>query len=229
MFKWDKISWYASVIFIIGLVLGAVNNAFLGLLIVAYLLRPTILAFGGGRKYADERQKAIQFQSGNIALTVVIVAMIIFSLIDVFHGKRGDQYNNILIIALLAKAIVGLIMMRDYKVAGFRSGFFFGLLITLFILFDSNFQPMGFLIAFSGIILMAVSYFGLRKPMIAALVFGAIGITAGILRSIAAFKNSIPLQNEITTIVLVSVPLIVTSFFFYKGAKGEKDAEAETE
>ncbi|MDD5362241.1 MAG: hypothetical protein PHN88_08920 [Ignavibacteria bacterium] len=229
MFKWDKISWYASVIFIIGLVLGAINNAFLGLLVVAYLLRPTILAFGGGNKYADERQKTIQFQSGNIALTIVIVAMIVFSLIDVFQGKRGDQYNNILIIALLAKAVVGLIMLRDYKTAGFRSGFFFGLLITLFILFDSNFQPIGFLIALPGIALMAVSYFGLRKPMIAAIVFGVIGITAGIFRTIASFRNSIPLQNEITTIVLVSVPLIVTSFFFYKGAKTEIDAEPEPE
>ena len=56
MFKWDKLSWIASGIFVLGIILGIWNNFFFGLLIVAYLLRPTILAFGKGKKYADERQ-----------------------------------------------------------------------------------------------------------------------------------------------------------------------------
>ena len=89
------------------------NNSFLTLLIVAYLLRPTILAFGRGKKYADERQKNIQLQSGNIALTVVKIAIIIFSFIDEAQGKSSDTYNGILAIALATKAIIGLIMLKD--------------------------------------------------------------------------------------------------------------------
>jgi len=47
MFKWDRISWIASGIFVIGVVLGmTVNFFFFFLLAIAYLLRPALLAFG---------------------------------------------------------------------------------------------------------------------------------------------------------------------------------------
>ena len=227
MFKWDKISWIASVIFVAGIILGIINNSFLALLVVAYLLRPTILAFGGGKKYADERQTEIQFQSGNIALTVVIVAIFIFSLIDELEGKPSDTYNSILCIALLAKAIVGLVMLRDYKIAGFRTGLFFGLLLSLFILFGTGFQPIGFLVACPCFILMYISYVGLKKPMLASIVFGIVGLAAGIFRSVFFPKVNIPMKEHIATIVLLSVPLLVTAFFFYKAARNEQVEVAE--
>jgi hypothetical protein len=228
MFKWDKLSWIASVIFVIGIVLGIFNNSFFGLLIVAYLLRPTILAFGKGKKYADERQTAIQFQSGNIALTVVIVAMFVFNLIDEFQGKPGDKYNEIIIIALATKAIVGLIMLKDYKAAGFRCGFFIGLLVALFILFGSGGHPMGFLIASPAFIVMILSYIGLKKPMTVSIMLGIIGIVAGILRGFF-FKGSsgLPVQANIVTTLLISIPLLVTAFLFYKGAKVDEASGVE--
>jgi len=221
MFKWDKLSWFASGIFVAGIILGIFNNSFFGLMIVAYLLRPTILAFGGGKKYADERQTSIQFQSGNIALTVAIVAMFIFNLIEEIEGRPGDKYNEIIIIALATKAIVGLIMLRDYKTAGFRSGFFMGLLLSLFILFDSGFKPIGFLIASPGFLIMILSYVGLKKPMLISIIFGLLGITAGILRGLFAAGHNFSMSVDITTTVLVSVPLLATAFFFYKGARAD--------
>jgi len=222
MFKWDKLSWYAAVIFVAGIILGIFNNIFFGLLIVAYLLRPTILALGKGKKFADERQTNIQFQSGNIALTVVIIAMFIFNLIEEYEGRPGDKYNEIIVIALATKAIVGLIMLRDYKTAGFRCGFFMGLLLSLFILFDTGFQPMGFLIASPGFLIMLLSYIGLKKPMIVAIILGILGITAGVLRGFFFNGHNLPISANITTTIIISVPLLATAFFFYKGAMAEK-------
>ena len=222
MFKWDKLSWIASGIFVLGIILGIWNNFFFGLLIVAYLLRPTILAFGKGKKYADERQQTIQFQSGNISLTVVIVAMFVFNIFEEYQGRPGDKYNEIIAIALATKAIVGLIMLRDYKTAGFRSGFFMGLLLSLFILFSANFEPIGFLIASPGFIIMALSYFGLKKPMLVAIIFGVIGLAAGILRGAFSPNTNLPIETNITTTILVSLPLLVTAFFFFKGARADK-------
>ena len=227
MFKWDKLSWYASGIFVAGIILGIFNNNFFGLMIVAYLLRPTILAFGKGKRFADERQTNIQFQSGNIALTVVIIAMFIFNLIEQYEGRPGDKYNQIIAIALATKAIVGLIMLRDYKTAGFRSGFFMGLLLSLFTLFSANFEPIGFLIAIPGFLIMLLSYLGLKKPMPISVIFGILGITAGVLRGFFFNGNNLPMSANITTTIIISVPLLATAFFFYKGALAEKVSDNE--
>jgi hypothetical protein len=227
MFKWDKLSWVASGIFVAGLILGIFNNYFLGLLIVAYLLRPTLLAFGGGKKYADERQTAIQFQSGNISLTVVIVAMFILNIMEELEGRPGDKYNGIIILALAVKAIVGLIMLRDYKTAAFRTGFFMGLLLSLFILFDSGFKPFGFLIAGPGFLIMLLSWFGLKKPMLVAVIFVVLGVAAGIWRALF-FVNNLPFEANALTTLLVSLPLLAAAFLFYKGAQANKGEQPET-
>ena len=196
-------------------------------MIVAYLLRPTILAFGKGKRFADERQTNIQFQSGNIALTVVIIAMFIFNLIEQYEGRPGDKYNQIIAIALATKAIVGLIMLRDYKTAGFRSGFFMGLLLSLFTLFSANFEPIGFLIAIPGFLIMLLSYLGLKKPMPISVIFGILGITAGVLRGFFFNGNNLPMSANITTTIIISVPLLATAFFFYKGALAERVSDTE--
>jgi len=226
MFKWDKLSWIAAGIFISGVILGILNNYFFGLMIAAYLLRPTLLAFGGGKKYADERQSAIQFQSGNISLTVVIVAMFILNIVEESEGGPGDKYNGIIILALATKAIVGLIMLRDYKTAGFRTGFFMGLLLSLFILFSAGFQPFGFLIASPGFLIILLSWLGLKKPMLVAVVFVVFGFAAGIWRALF-FANNLPFEANALTTLLISIPLLVTAFFFYKGAQAEKGEKTE--
>ena len=53
MVKWDAISWWATGIFVVSLVLGgAVHGAFLFLLLGAYLLRPLWMKrMGGGEEH----------------------------------------------------------------------------------------------------------------------------------------------------------------------------------
>jgi len=230
MFKWDKISWIALGIFVTGIILGAViDNIYLFLLVAAYLLRPTLLAFGGSKeKYADERQIKIQYHSGNIALTVMIIVMIVFALIEHLQGKPYDTYNEIIIIGLLTRALVSLIMIGDYKAAAARIGFFMALLLGLFILLEASsgpFNPIIFLVILPPIIIAVISYVGLKKPMFSAIFFGALGLIALILLSFP--RNNLPILAIISTEIAISVPLFVEAFLFYKGSRAEKASNAE--
>ena len=69
---------------------------------------------------------------------------------------------------------------------------------------------------------MALSYFGLKKPMLVAIIFGVIGLAAGILRGAFSPNTNLPIETNITTTILVSLPLLVTAFFFFKGARADK-------
>jgi hypothetical protein len=224
MFKWDKISWIAFGIFVTGVILGAIDNIFLFLLVAAYLLRPTLLALGGSKeKYADERQIKIQYHSGNIALTVMIIAMIVFALIEHLKGKPYDTYNEIIIIGLLTRALVSLVMIGDYKAAAARIGYFMALLLGLFILFEASsgpFNPIIFLIILPPILIALVSYIGLKKPMVGVIFFGVLGVTALILLSFP--RNNLNIASIISTEIAITAPLLVEAFLFYKGAKAEK-------
>jgi hypothetical protein len=230
MFKWDKLSWIALGIFVTGIILGAViDNIYLFLLVAAYLLRPTLLAFGGSKeKYADERQIKIQYHSGNIALTVMIIAMIVFAVIEYLQGKPYDTYNELIVIGLLTRALVSLIMIGDYKAAAARIGFFMALLLGLFILFDISsepFKPIVFLIIMPPVIIAIISYVGLKRPMFSAIFFVALGVIAVILLSL--LRNNLPIAARITTDIAISLPLLVEAFLFYKGAKAEKATNKE--
>ncbi|HEY5535636.1 MAG TPA: hypothetical protein VIL99_11985 [Ignavibacteria bacterium] len=224
MFKWDKISWIASAIFAIVILLGAfIDNSYLYLLILPYFFRPTIMALGGARKYTDERQKFIQYHSGNIALTVLIIAIIIFAIIDQINGKPTDTYNILIVITLVTKALVGLILIRDYKSAGVRTGiyvaFFYAIFVT-FGAFNIIFSLKYFLIFCPAIVVAGMSLTGNKYPFVSFVFFSLIGLL-----SIVLLATIGPEGNYIQRIVMgfvLSVPLFVTSFFFYKGARVEK-------
>jgi hypothetical protein len=224
MFKWDLISWIAAVIFVISILLGAfVDNVFLYLLIVPYMLRPTIMAFGGGKKFADERQRFLQYHSGNIALTVLIITIIIFAITDGMNGKPMDNYNIMLAITVVTKALVGLILIGDFKAAGVRTGIYIALFYALFASFGAFkiiFSFTFLLIISPAIVVAGVSLLGNRKPLISSVFFALIGLLSIIYFIIAGLKGNY-LQAIVMSFVL-GVPLFVTAFFFYKGTTGEK-------
>ena len=81
MFKRDPIFWWASGIFILALVLFALTeiDTYLTLMVLAYLLRPTLASLGMAKKYVDERQMSLNYRSGNIAFFVMMIACVFFS------------------------------------------------------------------------------------------------------------------------------------------------------
>jgi len=77
MIKKDPIFWWATGIFALALILFAItqNDFFLlTLLVLAYLLRPTLASLGLAKKYVDERQLSLHYRSSNIAFFVMMVA-----------------------------------------------------------------------------------------------------------------------------------------------------------
>jgi len=227
MIKWDKLSWIASGIFVTGIILGAtINNSFLFLLVIAYLLRPSLLALGGSKeKFADERQIKIQYHSGNIAFTVLILVIIIFSLIEQMAGRPYDKYNDIIIIGLLTRALVGLVMIGDYKAAAARIGFFMALLLALFIILESSsggFNPIVFLLVSPAVIIAIVSYIGLKRPMLSSIFFAGLGIVSIILLSL---RHNLSVAVSVSTNAAICLPLLVEAFLFYKGARAEKSSD----
>jgi len=232
MFKWDKISWIAAGIFVTGIILGIFDNSFFALLVVAYLLRPTLLALGGSKeKYGDERQIKIQYHSGNIAFTVLILTMILFAFIEEMEGKHNETYNMLIIIGLLTRALVGLVMIGDYKAAAARIGFFMALLLGLFTIFSASekgFNPIVFLVIIPSIIIAVISYIGLKHPKFSATFFGALGAIAFVLFLILLnSRHNSSLAASISTIAAICLPLFVEAFLFYKGAKAEKVLSVE--
>ena len=87
-FKKNPIFWWASGIFVLGLILFAItqNQIFiLAFIIAAYLLRPTLASLGIAKKYVDERQLNLNYRSSNIAF---IDDGCLRLLCRIFNGKR---------------------------------------------------------------------------------------------------------------------------------------------
>lgn len=217
MFKWDKISWIATVIFLLGLLLGAlVNELFVYLIVGGFLLRSTLLAFGVAKKYADERQMQIQYHSGNIALTVVIVAIIIFAVKAGLSGKTAfDEYVMLITLALVAKGVVALVMLGDYRAAAVRITVVAGSAIVIFSTLSHGFSLGTLMESLPGLLIIAVGLIGIKRPMLSAIILAVIGLATFIFFGPGGGFT----ESRIFMGIILSIPLFVTAFCFYKGAK----------
>ena len=81
MIKKDPIFWCASGIFVLALLLFAVTNQqlWLFMMIISYMLRPTLASLGVAKRYVDERQMSIYYRSGNIGFAVMIICCVMFA------------------------------------------------------------------------------------------------------------------------------------------------------
>ena len=134
--KRDKIFYIASSFLAVGILLALLGSDYsLFLFVAAYLLRPLVMEFGLGAKFADEREQTIHAKSGDVAFIIIIVAVIGFSILRISHGQRPEELYEIIGIGLAARALTGLIMNGEYRKAGVliinAVGFFLGLFIVL--------------------------------------------------------------------------------------------------
>ncbi|MFO7652314.1 MAG: hypothetical protein R6X25_00670 [Candidatus Krumholzibacteriia bacterium] len=219
MFKRDALFWWASGIFLAALLLGAfVSEEFLLLLVAANLLRPTVNALGLAGKSADERQLQIQFHAGNLALTVLIVAVALFALRAERVGAPADDFYALLAVGLATKALVGLVMIGDYRSAGVRIAVTIGALVLLFSLFDAwNDGPLEILLhASPGLIVVAIGLLGRRLPRVSAAllaVFAVVVIVYG------AGRFTMP---GFVIAFIVGAPLLAAAFCFGIGGADRK-------
>jgi hypothetical protein len=216
MSNWDSLSWWATGIFIAGLVLGAaVNEQFLFLLAGAYLLRPTLLALGLAKKYADERQRLIQFHSGNIALTVTVLSLIGFAIKARLEAQPPDNYYMLIALALLTKALVGLVMIGDYRAAGVRITTTIGILLFLFAALENGFSVGTLIEASPGILVLLVGLLGIKRPKLSAILLVMIGIALAIVFGpVRAFT-----LTRILVGLLLPLPVFIAAFCFFKASQ----------
>jgi hypothetical protein len=216
MFDWDHISWTATALFVVSLVLGALVSPFwLYLLVASYLLRPTLYSLGVARRCADERQLSVQFRSGNIAFTILILAVAGFAIrAQVQHQQVGD-FVTLLIIGLAAKALMGLLLIGDFRAAGVRIAIAAGLAIALFTGLEGG-SPLGmFMQSLPGLLLIAAGMIGHWKPAVGAMLLGACSVASFIFFGPATALTT----SRVLMALVLSLPLAVAAWCFWRGAR----------
>ena len=177
MFKRDKIFYSATGIFILGMLLMALGYEMATFcVVVAYLLRPTLHAFGLADSLADERQIQIHSKSGNIAFITVMLAVTGFALARVARGEYADELYTILFIGIAARATVGLVMKGDLKIAGMIIMITTALGVGIFGVLSAGLtRPSLFILVATGVVI-AMAFVAKKYPKIIALVLCGIAI-----------------------------------------------------
>lgn len=221
MFKKDLIFWWASGIFMLALVLFVITQSqyWLALMILSYLLRPTLASLGVRRSFIDERQMSLHYRSGNIAFAVMIIACILFAAKLETEGNHDwEILHMIIIIGIAVKALFNVILAKNLREGATKIIITAGLLITLF--FGMNSIEHGFI--------------GLIMNLIPGLVIVGLGILSKYFpRSIAVLVFLITIALEILifrkgviwaqigTSLIIGVPLIIAGVCLYMSPKSE--------
>ena len=225
MLKKDPIFWFATSIFIVGVIIFGVtqNQLWLFLLVGSYLLRPTLASLNIAKSLVDERQMSIQYRSGNIAFAVMIIGCIIMS---VYQSNKGDHswefFNSIVIIGLAAKALSNVFLIGNYRESGTKIIMGVGLMLVLFVSLENGFS-VGMLIEsapFWGIV--GIGWLSKKFPR--AIGGVVLGITV-ILLILILSKGFI--IGQIITAVVVTVPLVTAGVSLIVGDRIDIDPNAD--
>lgn len=219
----DPIFWAASAIFALGLALAGVDNAFLLLLVAAYLLRPTLHSLGYFRRLIDERQLQIQYRASNIAFSTMVVGLII---VMVVLMRRDDHTWEMLVAVLMAslaaRALAGLLMTGDVNVIGPRILIAVGGFVALFGLLEGVESP-GSLVAHV-IPGLAVAGLGLAarrwpRPVAWVVLAAAAALTVGLVSS--AFSDRPGAWGTVLALALMAVPAAVAGVALLRRPPGD--------
>jgi hypothetical protein len=216
MFKWDRISWFATTIFVAGCVLAAVTgkDGFLLMIAASFLLRPTINALGFAAKYSDERQTLIQYRSGNLALTILSVAIIIFIIKNSLEGKPADDLNILLAIGLVARPVTALLLNGSYRQTALRVGVTISAAWLLFVVFENGLSVQTLLEGSPGILILAVTLLGLKKPRISSVILIIMSVA---LFYMVAFRAAPGFTfYQVIVALMITVPLATEAIAFYR-------------
>lgn len=220
--KKNPIFWWASTIFVLGLILFAItkNQIFvITFIVAAYLLRPTLASLGIAKKYVDERQMNLNYRSSNIAFVVMMFVCIFFAgHLIAKDDHTFEMFLMVIVIGIAAKALFNVLLSKQFREVAPKIIIALGLLIALFaglgviqhgvfsISFLMNVLP-GLFIAGLGIL---AKYF----PRIIAVVLFLIMLALIVFILSKGFT-----WGQIATALIIVIPLLVASLSLWKKPK----------
>lgn len=229
MFKRDPIFWWASGIFVLALVLFAITqvDTFLALIVVAYLLRPTLASMGIARKYVDERQLSLNYRSGNIAFFVMMVTCIIFAAkLRAENDHTGEMFYMVIVIGAVAKALFNILLTKSFREVAPKIIISVGLLVALFSgmdsirhgIFSANFLRN----LLPGLIVAGIGVLSRFYPRASAIVIFLLAV------AFLAWRLSVDTSwGTIGTILIIDVPLLAASWGLWREPKIPAEEFAE--
>jgi len=201
----DNYFWIAASIFVLSIVLAAItqNQLWFFLMIVSYLLRPTLVSLGIGKRTIDERQMLLHYRSGNIAFAVMVAASIVLAVIQ---SEKDDHtwelFNIVIVLGLAAKALFNVLLTKDYREAGIRIILSVGLLMVLFAAAEEGISLGSLMHSLPGLAIVGIGLTARKYPKpVSICVFVA---TAVLLLFIFSKGFTI---GQITTALLIGVPM----------------------
>lgn len=218
--KRDTIFWAASAIFTVSLLLAAVyGQEWLLLMVVSYLLRPTLHSLGFARRLADERQLQIQYQASNVGFAAMVIGVVIVMLVLMRRGDHAwEMLVAVLMLGLAARALAGLLLVGDPLNGGVRIIVSIGLLLAAFGVAEGGIGgAMSHILP--GLAVVALGVAGRRWPR--AVGYVVLVLAAGLVITLAGPAMRRPAGNGwgfLVTMALICVPTITAGVCLLRAA-----------
>ena len=223
MFKKDPIFWLASAIFVLALLLFAITREqlWLFLMIISYMLRPTLASLGVAKRHVDERQMSIYYRSGNIGFAVMIITCVIFAIkLSRENNHDFELFIAAIVIGLVAKALFNVILIRNIRETASKILIGVGLLVALFASLDAG-SFTGIIISIlPGLVIAGLGLFARKYPRVIGIVIMVLAVASMIF--ILTFKEG---WGQIVTAAVIGIPLLIAGAGLFRA--GQKDAEIE--
>lgn len=221
MNKKDPIFWWASGVFVLGLILYAITqiDIFFILLIAAYMLRPTLASLGLAGKYVDERELSIQYRSSNIAFFVMMIACVIFAaILKADNNHAGQMFNMVILIGIVAKALFSVLSSKNFREAAPKIIISVGLFAAIFAgmgaIHHGIFSISFLMNSLPGIVIALIGVMSRYYPRAIAVVMLIITISL----MIFILRREISWAT-VGTALIVGVPLSLASFGLWRKLK----------
>lgn len=224
MLKRDPIFWWAAGIFVLSLVLAGLfqNQFWLALMIVSYLLRPTLASLGFAHRYVDERQLSIQYRSGNVGFAVMLIVCVIYMVkLGAEDNHDFEFFASTIIIGLAAKALFNVIVARRFRHAASTILIAAGLLIALFAAMDAG-SFVGTLVSIApGLAIAGLGLLARKYPRPAGVV--VLCLTVFFMVMILSRIT----WGQIVTAILIGVPMILAGLALILPEKADTDTPSD--
>ena len=211
--KKDPIFWWAWGIFALALILIAITqlDIFLVLVVVAFLLRPTLASLGMTKKYIDERDLSLNFRSGNIAFFVMMVACVFFAAkLKAEDNSIGEMFYMVIMIGLVAKGLAYTLMSKKFREVAPKIIIVVGLLVALFAGMGSIqhglFSMNVLMNSLPGVVIIGIGVLSKYYPRVAAVVMLLVTIALIIFILMKGIT-----WGQIGTALIVGIPLLSAS------------------
>jgi len=221
-FKKNPIFWWASGLFILGIILFLVmrNQIFLfGFIAAAYLLRPTLASLGIAKKYVDERQMSLNYRSSNIAFVVMMMTCVLLAGYLISKEDHAfEMFMMVIVIGLATKALFNVLLSKNFRLVAPKIIIAVGLFAALFSALgdiERGIFTLDFLMnILPGVIVASLGVLAIFLPRVIAVVIFAVMIFAEFI----ILRRGIDWAT-IGTASLIGIPLLLASFALWKKPK----------